>query len=68
MKFSGPGFPTVRMCITNLFPPSTLCTPENYPHDPVDNLPGTRSCRIMRPMLKAKGMGIDPGDISGLEE
>jgi len=34
----------------------------------VDKLPKTRSGKIMRRVLKAKEMGIDPGDISTLEE
>src|SRR5512137_3056192 len=34
----------------------------------VDKLPKTRSGKIMRRLLKAKEMGIDPGDISTLEE
>ena len=34
----------------------------------VDTLPKTRSGKIMRRVLKAKEMGIDPGDISTLEE
>jgi acetyl-CoA synthetase len=40
------------------------------PHeiDFVDKLPKTRSGKIMRRVLKAKEMGIDPGDVSTLEE
>jgi len=53
--------------IPNLFPPPTLCTHEYYPHDPIDTLPRTRSGTIMRRVLEAEEMGIDPGDISGLE-
>ncbi len=34
----------------------------------VDSLPKTRSGKIMRRVLKAQEMGIDPGDISTLEE
>jgi acetyl-CoA synthetase len=34
----------------------------------VDSLPKTRSGKIMRRVLKAKELGIDPGDISTLEE
>ncbi|MCK9322557.1 MAG: acetate--CoA ligase [Candidatus Methanomethylophilaceae archaeon] len=34
----------------------------------VDNLPKTRSGKIMRRVLKAKELGMDPGDISTLEE
>jgi acetyl-CoA synthetase len=34
----------------------------------VDKLPKTRSGKIMRRVLKAKEMGMDPGDISTLEE
>ncbi|MDD4253939.1 MAG: acetate--CoA ligase [Methanofollis sp.] len=34
----------------------------------VDSLPKTRSGKIMRRVLKAKEMGIDPGDISTLED
>ncbi|MGA2121472.1 MAG: acetate--CoA ligase [Methanoregula sp.] len=33
-----------------------------------DSLPKTRSGKIMRRVLKAKEMGLDPGDISTLEE
>jgi len=44
--------------------------PIAVPHeiDFVDTLPKTRSGKIMRRVLKAKEMGIDPGDISTLEE
>jgi len=44
--------------------------PIAIPHeiDFVDKLPKTRSGKIMRRVLKAKEMGIDPGDISTLEE
>ncbi|MCX6689635.1 MAG: acetate--CoA ligase [Methanoregula sp.] len=34
----------------------------------VDKLPKTRSGKIMRRVLKAKELGIDPGDISTLDE
>jgi acetyl-CoA synthetase len=34
----------------------------------VDSLPKTRSGKIMRRVLKAKELGIDPGDISTLED
>ena len=34
----------------------------------VDKLPKTRSGKIMRRVLKAKEMGMDPGDVSTLEE
>ena len=34
----------------------------------VDKLPKTRSGKIMRRVLKAKEMGVDPGDISTLED
>jgi len=34
----------------------------------VDNLPKTRSGKIVRRILKAKEMGMDPGDISTLDE
>jgi acetyl-CoA synthetase len=34
----------------------------------MDKLPKTRSGKIMRRVLKAKEMGLDPGDISTLEE
>jgi acetyl-CoA synthetase len=34
----------------------------------VDSLPKTRSGKIMRRVLKAKEMGMDPGDISTLED
>src|SRR5512136_615363 len=44
--------------------------PIAMPHeiDFVDKLPKTRSGKIMRRVLKAQEMGIDPGDISTLEE
>jgi acetyl-CoA synthetase len=34
----------------------------------MDKLPKTRSGKIMRRVLKAKELGIDPGDVSTLEE
>jgi len=34
----------------------------------VDRLPKTRSGKIMRRVLKARELGMDPGDISTLEE
>jgi acetyl-CoA synthetase len=34
----------------------------------VEKLPKTRSGKIMRRVLKAKEMGVDPGDISTLED
>jgi acetyl-CoA synthetase len=34
----------------------------------VQSLPKTRSGKIMRRVLKAKELGMDPGDISTLEE
>ena len=34
----------------------------------VDSLPKTRSGKIMRRVLKAKALGLDPGNISTLEE
>ncbi|MBL1156123.1 MAG: acetyl-coenzyme A synthetase, partial [Ignavibacteriae bacterium] len=34
----------------------------------VDSLPKTRSGKIMRRVLKAKALGIDPGNLSTLEE
>ena len=34
----------------------------------VDNLPKTRSGKIMRRVLKAQEMGVDPGDISTLDD
>jgi acyl-coenzyme A synthetase/AMP-(fatty) acid ligase len=34
----------------------------------VDKLPKTRSGKIMRRVLKAKELGMDPGDISTLED
>ena len=34
----------------------------------VDSLPKTRSGKIMRRVLKAKAMGVDPGNISTLED
>ena len=33
-----------------------------------DALPKTRSGKIMRRVLKARELGIDPGDLSTLEE
>jgi acetyl-CoA synthetase len=36
--------------------------------DFVDKLPKTRSGKIMRRVLKAKELGMDPGDVSTLEE
>jgi acetyl-CoA synthetase len=36
--------------------------------DFVDSLPKTRSGKIMRRMLKAKELGVDPGDISTIED
>jgi acetyl-CoA synthetase len=48
----------------------TTIGPIAMPHeiDFVDKLPKTRSGKIMRRVLKAQEMGIDPGDISTLEE
>lgn len=48
----------------------TTIGPIAMPHEIefVDKLPKTRSGKIMRRVLKAKEMGIDPGDISTLEE
>lgn len=48
----------------------TTLGPIAMPHeiDFVDKLPKTRSGKIMRRVLKAKEMGIDPGDVSTLEE
>jgi len=34
----------------------------------MDRLPKTRSGKIMRRVLKARELGMDPGDISTLEE
>jgi acyl-CoA synthetase (AMP-forming)/AMP-acid ligase II len=34
----------------------------------VDSLPKTRSGKIMRRVLKAKALGLDPGNLSTLEE
>jgi acetyl-CoA synthetase len=34
----------------------------------LETLPKTRSGKILRRVLKAKEMGIDPGDITTLEE
>ena len=34
----------------------------------VDALPKTRSGKIMRRVLKARALGLDPGNISTLEE
>ena len=50
----------VRMSIGPIAMPSEI--------DFVDSLPKTRSGKIMRRVLKAKELGIDPGDISTLEE
>ena len=36
--------------------------------DIVDSLPKTRSGKIMRRVLKAKALGLDPGNLSTLEE
>ncbi|WP_373838737.1 acetate--CoA ligase [Methanospirillum sp.] len=36
--------------------------------DFVDNLPKTRSGKIMRRVLRAKEMGMDPGDVSTLDD
>jgi acetyl-CoA synthetase len=36
--------------------------------DFVDKLPKTRSGKIMRRLLKANELGIDPGDITTLED
>ncbi|PKG33078.1 acetate--CoA ligase [Methanoregula sp.] len=48
----------------------TTLGPIAMPHeiDFVDKLPKTRSGKIMRRVLKAKEMGMDPGDVSTLEE
>jgi acetyl-CoA synthetase len=48
----------------------TTLGPIAMPHEIefVDKLPKTRSGKIMRRVLKAKEMGVDPGDISTLEE
>jgi acetyl-CoA synthetase len=48
----------------------TTLGPIAMPHeiDFVDKLPKTRSGKIMRRVLKAKEIGIDPGDVSTLEE
>ena len=50
----------VRMTIGPIAMPSDI--------EFMDKLPKTRSGKIMRRVLKAKEMGIDPGDISTLEE
>jgi acetyl-CoA synthetase len=50
----------VRMSIGPIAMPSEI--------EFVQSLPKTRSGKIMRRVLKAKEMGIDPGDISTLEE
>jgi acetyl-CoA synthetase len=34
----------------------------------VDSLPKTRSGKIMRRLLKAQELGMDPGDVSTLED
>jgi acetyl-CoA synthetase len=48
----------------------TTLGPIAMPHeiDFVEKLPKTRSGKIMRRVLKAQEMGMDPGDISTLEE
>jgi acetyl-CoA synthetase len=43
-----------------------IAQPEDI--DFVDNLPKTRRGKILRRVLKAKELGMDPGDISILEE
>jgi acetyl-CoA synthetase len=50
----------VRMTIGPIAMPSEI--------EFMDKLPKTRSGKIMRRVLKAKEMGIDPGDVSTLEE
>ncbi|HDQ08661.1 MAG TPA: acetate--CoA ligase [Methanoculleus sp.] len=50
----------VRMSIGPIAMPSEI--------DFVESLPKTRSGKIMRRVLKAQELGIDPGDISTLEE
>jgi acetyl-CoA synthetase len=50
----------VRMTIGPIAMPSAI--------EFMDKLPKTRSGKIMRRVLKAKEMGVDPGDISTLEE
>ncbi len=50
----------VRMSIGPIAMPSAI--------EFVESLPKTRSGKIMRRVLKAKEMGMDPGDISTLEE
>jgi acetyl-CoA synthetase len=50
----------VRMTIGPIAMPSEI--------EFVDKLPKTRSGKIMRRVLKAKELGMDPGDISTLEE
>ncbi len=48
----------------------TTLGPIAIPHEIeyVDRLPKTRSGKIMRRVLKAKELGMDPGDVSTLEE
>ncbi len=50
----------VRMTIGPIAMPSAI--------EFMDTLPKTRSGKIMRRVLKAREMGVDPGDISTLEE
>ncbi len=50
----------VRMTLGPIAIPSEI--------DIVDALPKTRSGKIMRRVLKAREMGMDPGDISTLED
>ncbi|NYT17571.1 MAG: hypothetical protein GKC06_06160, partial [Methanomicrobiales archaeon] len=50
----------VRMTIGPIAMPSEI--------EFMDKLPKTRSGKIMRRVLKAKELGMDPGDVSTLEE
>ncbi|NLW75932.1 MAG: acetate--CoA ligase, partial [Methanomicrobiales archaeon] len=50
----------VRMTIGPIAMPSAI--------EFMDKLPKTRSGKIMRRVLKVKELGVDPGDISTLEE
>jgi acetyl-CoA synthetase len=50
----------VRMSLGPIAMPSEI--------DFVDSLPKTRSGKIMRRVLRAKELGMDPGDVSTLED
>jgi acetyl-CoA synthetase len=62
--------PTEKLMSDLMYHVRMTLGPIAVPHEIefVDKLPKTRSGKIMRRVLKAKEMGIDPGDISTLEE